>query len=911
MSTKLSQFLKLSENTFTNNNINTNEIDQQQQTIDYQLLHQHLYNSIVFMDHSFAECFSWNDEFKATSLMNLGACLILDLENSNQWPSFERFKQLKEINKIWKDHSQNIKVTKKKEEEEDDEFEMFYSDEEEEEEKPINKNTNSSSKKELIDTSINFPKKNQTFDNENNTFNKAVFFVTELSSSFEKKLKEAIYHFQLNNLYFYCSFSDGFSEYYQSTLQYIISQKNLNNLFIPMKFKSLLNENTLTYSDLIQKAQMFILESKMMRNQKVKEEEEELNNVQVIHFPHHLSFLLPDVFFTPTCSDVFPVLPILLEEDRKNKRKSTNSSNNNNSRLSLSGLASFTTGSSNPEHREKKTILEFQELPIEYQLLYKKLAAVLRDVLKQLRFSADIYSLGQSSHLIAQDLQNLIEEERYNTNQSCTFILIDRTLDLVSPLCHSDNIYDKLLNTFNRISDRSMNITSNDKNQSNLLTSSFSSTKGVKQFLTSVKPFGLIHHNDLKSINLIRTILSKNSKDSLNEISSIVNSLQKISNKKNTDDIKQIISQLKTLMNNKGTTFILENNELLQLLSTILDGLDKLNNSTIYPKLSSIEKLLMWDSAANQSELLNSLLSTFGYDNNEFSLRDLFQLLTCLYSMVPPDIIFTDENKVKEMIVDNILKEMKLNNNNNSNNQKDIEFIKLLLPSSTISLLEKYGKESEQQNVETPKEEEEEEDWDNWDEFDEFSDDEQHHGNKKNKNNTSTQQQLNLLKETILKDLGIHFKCLRSITKQRLPFQTLSKLINNEQTFVPDNFSGILGQADTPYQSLAKQIVHVLGEKDNCSDLTHNTSLLSSITNTFGQFMFQSKQKLIRDESCAVFLFFVGGITAGEIADIRHMIDFHNKEKGKTSPFYNKEIYIGSTCLTSSNLIVNQLFSTV
>ncbi|KAL9653922.1 hypothetical protein ABK040_014136 [Willaertia magna] len=178
--------------------------------------------------------------------------------------------------------------------------------------------------------------------------------------------------------------------------------------------------------------------------------------------------------------------------------------------------------------------------------------------------------------------------------------------------------------------------------------------------------------------------------------------------------------------------------------------------------------------------------------------------------MVPPDIIFTDENKVKEMIVDNILKEMKLNNNNNSNNQKDIEFIKLLLPSSTISLLEKYGKESEQQSVETPKEEEEEEDWDNWDEFDEFSDDEQHHGNKKNKNNTSTQQQLNLLKETILKDLDIHFKCLRSITKQR--------------------------QADTPYQSLAKQIVHVLGEKDNCSDLTHNTSLLSSITNTFGKY---------------------------------------------------------------------------
>ncbi|KAL9653923.1 hypothetical protein ABK040_014137 [Willaertia magna] len=323
MSTKLSQFLKLSENTFTNNNINTNEIDQQQQTIDYQLLHQHLYNSIVFMDHSFAECFSWNDEFKATSLMNLGACLILDLENSNQWPSFERFKQLKEINKIWKDHSQNIK-------------------------------------KELIDTSINFPKKNQTFDNENNTFNKAVFFVTELSSSFEKKLKEAIYHFQLNNLYFYCSFSDGFSEYYQSTLQYIIfSQKNLNNLFIPMKFKSLLNENTLTYSDLIQKAQNLVL--------------------QLV--------------------------------------------------------------SSNPEHREKKTILEFQELPIEYQLLYKKLAAVYK-----------------------RYLQNLIEEERYNTNQSCTFILIDRTLDLVSPLCHSDNIYDKLLNTFNRISDRSMNITSNDKN---------------------------------------------------------------------------------------------------------------------------------------------------------------------------------------------------------------------------------------------------------------------------------------------------------------------------------------------------------------------------------------------------------------------------------------------------------------
>ncbi|KAG2393264.1 hypothetical protein C9374_006795 [Naegleria lovaniensis] len=198
----------------------------------------------------------------------------------------------------------------------------------------------------------------------------------------------------------------------------------------------------------------------------------------------------------------------------------------------------------------------------------------------------------------------------------------------------------------------------------------------------------------------------------------------------------------------------------------------------------------------------------------------------------------------------------------------------------------------------TPTEEEELEDenWDNWDEN--FDDEEDQPKNNKSQAEVS---------QSLQHDLDCHFKTMNAIKKQRQYFQTLDKLAGNDNVFIFDSYSGNLGNIETPFRSMCKQLAYILGEVDQCSDLVHNASLLSQLTNTFG-FVFQSqKAKLIRNESSTIIIFVVGGITGGEIADIKEMIGFNLREKGQHSPYFGKKVWIGSTHVTSSEQIMDQV----
>lgn len=148
---------------------------------------------------------------------------------------------------------------------------------------------------------------------------------------------------------------------------------------------------------------------------------------------------------TPTCVDIFPIISIT--------KKTSSSLSKSNSLLS-----GFHLGSSPQKEKDSSIVMQFKDLPSLLQLQYKRVSVTLRDMLKNLRMSVDVYSLGQTSNLIAEDLQSLIGEESFKTTDACTLVIMDRTLDLVSPMVHSDNILDKVVCSLERSSAVSNNV---------------------------------------------------------------------------------------------------------------------------------------------------------------------------------------------------------------------------------------------------------------------------------------------------------------------------------------------------------------------------------------------------------------------------------------------------------------------
>jgi len=489
--------------------------------------------------------------------------------------------------------------------------------------------------------------------------------------------------------------------------------------------------------------------------------------------------------------------------------------------------------------------MEFQDLPPSFQLQFRKLSATLRDMIKNLRMSVDIYSLGQSSNIIAEDIQGLIGEETFNTTDACTLILVDRTLDLVAASVHSENLFDKLL-------------------------------CGEETFCG----LQIFPHGNSQKLKMMRALFDKSPKDSLSELQRILlEDDQKVTNVKNQSSSLDRLSSTLESLQTRDVAFTLENGELLEFVSSVLNKLKSSKSETKQAELSSVEKLILYECDSNQEELLNSIISLLKKEGEKFNVEDILRLTSIIYSVVTPECTFDGENELKDMICKKIIQEA-----NESIGHKNGFLVRMLKPDTLKQL------ESEKtQNKNDPKDEDEE-DWDNWNE--EFSDEED----------------INSVQEYLREELDYHFKCLNAIKKQREQLQTLRKLAGNEHTFIFEN-PGVFGETETPYRSLCMQLAYVIGQSEPCNDLVHSTSLLGSISNTFG-FMLQKKTKLIRDESSTIIIFVVGGITCGEIADIRNMIEGNIKEKGIQSPYHGKDVLIGSTSMiTSPHFIPYQLFT--
>jgi hypothetical protein len=73
-----------------------------------------------------------------------------------------------------------------------------------------------------------------------------------------------------------------------------------------------------------------------------------------------------------------------------------------------------------------------------------KLVFSLKSMIELLEYQVEIFSLGTTSGLIGEHLSEVLTSKSYKTSSKVALLLIDRTLDLVSPMLHSDHIMEKI-----------------------------------------------------------------------------------------------------------------------------------------------------------------------------------------------------------------------------------------------------------------------------------------------------------------------------------------------------------------------------------------------------------------------------------------------------------------------------------
>ena len=281
------------KNSFFHDDEDHVQIDTRNNNVVGQELKKQLINSIVFMDQAFAETFSWNQSTNFTvgkqdaslltpnHIMKLGALTILSLHNTENWPSLDRIQQLAEMNVNWNDYVQNSKKTaetvQQEDSDEDDGFEKFYSDDDEEE-KPATttpSNNNIIIEKDMLNSTAQSSTTPMTpsFSFKASICKRAIFFVTNLTKELESQVKTAIQRYNLMEIFYYCAFSEGYCEYYQSTAQDCGKTPNYIPVVHPFK-------NYLTYSDLVEQTRLLIIEWQYLtfkKEKKITPKEEELN----------------------------------------------------------------------------------------------------------------------------------------------------------------------------------------------------------------------------------------------------------------------------------------------------------------------------------------------------------------------------------------------------------------------------------------------------------------------------------------------------------------------------------------------------------------------------------------------------------------------------------------------------------
>jgi hypothetical protein len=435
---------------------------------------------------------------------------------------------------------------------------------------------------------------------------RAVFLISHLNTENERQIRKCIHKYAFVQVEVLPAYSNLFAKYYQTIC-----------------------ENYWTYEDLTEKITLWILEAQKL-NQKEKFNENALNPiVNIHHMPLHFAAITNDLFLIPACSQVFPAL-----------------------------------GSSVPTPHNTRLSSRTSVSPIIFRLSdqkrsqYIQLSHALRDFCEAANLCGEIYSIGESSHFIAENLQSLITDYPIQCKKHrASFFIFDRTLDLVSPMAHADNLVDEIVD---QMATR-LGITTPLIEGGNYLEKSFFSK--LSSILTDVDPSfqfktsmtGLFHNGSPLVISLLRKAIENNSKDALSLINQELLKLFTMEEKeKILKDIKFHSNerQLETIFSHILETpqLTYRNLELLPFISVLLDVIFKINKDpeARYKSYMSTAQLLI-NISENTDKLLSGIREMIGKNQSD-SIKEIFKLLVLVYSLAAPDATFLDEDLMEDII---------------------------------------------------------------------------------------------------------------------------------------------------------------------------------------------------------------------------------------------------------------------
>eukprot|EP00899_Mesostigma_viride_P006256 jgi/Mesvir1/15631/Mv03236-RA.1 len=109
------------------------------------------------------------------------------------------------------------------------------------------------------------------------------------------------------------------------------------------------------------------------------------------------------------------------------------------------GAASLVPGGSIPRVDDGGPEMDDEEAPLPGPLVL--IGHTLAGVADQLGVKADVFALGPTARAVARVLSRQSQQPGGDASKRPTaaFVLVDRTLDLITPSCHSDNLLDRIL----------------------------------------------------------------------------------------------------------------------------------------------------------------------------------------------------------------------------------------------------------------------------------------------------------------------------------------------------------------------------------------------------------------------------------------------------------------------------------
>ncbi|ORX48979.1 hypothetical protein BCR36DRAFT_354132 [Piromyces finnis] len=307
--------------------------------------------------------------------------------------------------------------------------------------------------------------------------------------------------------------------------------------------------------------------------------------------------------------------------------------------------------------------IQLSLLPPEEQSKIYCISSCLSSFLEELNLKDDLFAIGETSHLIAREIvSHSSSAARKKSERTASLILIDRTLDIGTPVKHLDNSIDKIYNILSRISTNSYDL--------NITSDYLIDNRDDLDNLTPIK-CSFSHQMNQNTLEFIDDLQKTKGKEGLILIKKkLLNILKREipdfeTSKSNNEMtlVDQIKSYIDILKKNEMT--LLKYSNTLECISAVIEAEEDYKCSK-WEELLSFEKILPFSLedindnfsiVQHISEALNNLVQRSKALEAEempgFDIEDIIELIIFIYSILKSS--FCESEESFEMIKHKVL----------------------------------------------------------------------------------------------------------------------------------------------------------------------------------------------------------------------------------------------------------------